>query len=87
MTLNLNGPNDTPNLTDALEKPLRPLHVRVPKFRSGSQKFSEIPKISEFLNLTREAKMTDFILRVVQTKTILFLKSMSEKVGSDIERL
>ena len=26
-------------------------------------------------------------LRVVQTKTILFLKSMSEKVGSDIERL
>ena len=26
-------------------------------------------------------------LRVVQTKHILFLKSMSEKVGSDIKRL
>ena len=27
------------------------------------------------------------ILRVVQTKVIVFLKSMSERVGSDIERL
>ena len=26
-------------------------------------------------------------LKIVQTKAILFLKSMSEKVGSDIERL
>ena len=26
-------------------------------------------------------------LRVVQTKVIIFLKSMSERVGSDIERL
>ena len=29
---------------------------------------------------------TFFILRVVHTQAILFLKSMSEKVGSDIER-
>ena len=28
-----------------------------------------------------------FGLRVVQSQAILFLKSMSEKVGSDIERL
>ena len=27
------------------------------------------------------------LLRVVQTQTILFLKSMSARVGSDIERL
>ena len=42
------------------------------------QDFSEVP-------LTSQACQRLF-LRVVQTKTILFLKSMSESVGSDIER-
>ena len=28
-----------------------------------------------------------FLLRVVHTQAVLFLKSMSERVGSDIERL
>ena len=35
----------------------------------------------------RKLPKTHFSLRVVQTQAILFLKSMSERGGSDIERL
>ena len=37
--------------------------------------------------MTPSGKYTFFILRVVQTQAILFLKSMSERDGSDIKRL
>jgi len=41
-------------------------------------------KLWNFSELTLVVKI---LLRVVQTQVILFLKSMSESVGSDIERL
>ena len=66
------------------------------------QKFVEI-KILKFLSFkinrkygSTDCRLQSFVywtkpvehgLRVVQTETILFLKSMSERVGSDTERL
>ena len=52
--------------------------------------FSDKETVSTILQL--EGHMTDILadnlsLRVVQTQALLFLKSMSERVGSDIQRL
>ena len=38
-------------------------------------------------NVTFQPTKMKFDLKIVQTKAILFLKSMSERVGSDIQRL
>ena len=49
-----------------------------------------VPSILKFPRLKRDnfpLFETLFWLRVVQTQTVLFLKSMSERGGSDIERL
>ena len=38
-------------------------------------------------NWVRKSRIWDWVLREVQTRAMLFLKSMSERVGSDKERL
>ena len=48
--------------------------------------YDQILAISTYAFAKRICKM-ELLLRVNQTKAILFLKSMSERVGSDIKRL
>ena len=45
--------------------------------------------LPKYVTLLNEVilELNSLTLKVVQTKAILFLKSMSERVGSDIERL
>ena len=54
----------------------------------GSHKLSDInARNITWKQLYQHGNMTiNFKLRVVQTQAILFLKLMSERVGSDIER-
>ena len=48
--------------------------------------YDQILAISTYAFAKRICKM-ELLLRVNQTKAILFLKSISERVGSDIKRL
>ena len=63
------------------------LITKAKKFYSGKiPKYDQSQLIKDRRTRTGRCR-TEQLLRVVQTKSILFLKSMSERVGSDIERL
>ena len=61
------------------------LEKRLLKIRNESKKKHKLDEINQSGCLDNLLGL--FILRVVQTNAILFLKSMSERVGSDIKRL
>jgi len=61
------------------------LEKRLLKIRNESKKKHKLDEINQSGCL--DNLLGKSFLRVVQNKAILFLKSISERVGSDIERL